>query len=132
MTLTESAPLALRSPAGPEEAAPAAASLPDAGGGLIRAALEEQTAIATTGTPAAEVVGARAAGPGLCDLETAVLMVASGLASRVTLCGFPPWQGAVREACRLAEESGIRVIPTLVPPDDRVDIVVLDEATAQQ
>jgi hypothetical protein len=121
MTLTESAPLALRSPAGPDEAALAAASLPDAGDGLIRAALEEE--------PAAGVIEAPAH-PGLCDLETAVLMVASGLAVRVTLCGFPPWRGAVEEALRLAEESGIHVLPTVVPPDDRVDIVVVgDTAT---
>jgi hypothetical protein len=118
MTLTESAPsLTLRLPAGPDEAAPAAASLPDAGGGLIRAALEEE--------PAAGVIEAPA--PGLCDLETAVLMVASGLAFRVTLCGFPPWRGAVQAALRLAEESGIHVLPTVVPPDDRVDIVVVGD-----
>jgi hypothetical protein len=68
--------------------------------------------------------------PGLGDLEAAVGLVAAGLASRVILSGFPSWPGLLWRAYQLAETSGVLILPTVVRPGGRVDIVITRETAA--
>jgi hypothetical protein len=65
--------------------------------------------------------------PGLGDLEAAVALVASGLANRVVLTGFPSWPGLLWRAYQLAESAGVLILPTVVRPGGKVDIVITRE-----
>lgn len=67
--------------------------------------------------------------PGLGDLQAAVALVEAGLATRVTLSGFPSWPGLLWEAYQLAEAANVVILPTVVRPGGRVDIVIA-KATA--
>ncbi|HEX7592075.1 MAG TPA: hypothetical protein VF375_08990 [Candidatus Limnocylindrales bacterium] len=65
--------------------------------------------------------------PGLGDLEAAVALVAGGLANRVVLTGFPSWPGLLWRAYQLAESAGVLILPTVVRPGGKVDIVITRE-----
>lgn len=68
--------------------------------------------------------------PGLADLEAAVAMVEAGVASRVVLSGFPSWPGLLWRAYQLADTAGVLILPTVVRPGGKVDIVITrDNAT---
>jgi len=62
--------------------------------------------------------------PGFGDLEAAVALITAGLASRVVLSGFQSWPGLLWRAYQLAEEAGVQILPTVVRPGGRVDIVI--------
>ncbi len=62
--------------------------------------------------------------PGLADLEAAVGLVSAGLATRVILSGFPSWPGLLWRAYQLAETTDVLILPTVVRPGGKVDIVV--------
>ena len=62
--------------------------------------------------------------PGLLNLEAAVELVSAGLAVRIVLSGFPSWPGLLWRAYEMAETSGVRILPTVVRPGGRVDIVI--------
>lgn len=62
--------------------------------------------------------------PGLPDLEAAVALVSGGLAKRVVLSGFQSWPGLLWRAYQLAESTGVMILPTVVRPGGRVDIVI--------
>jgi hypothetical protein len=63
-------------------------------------------------------------GPGFADIEAAVTMVNAGLATRIVLTGFPSWPGLLWQAYQLAESSGVVILPAVVRPGGRVDIVI--------
>ena len=62
--------------------------------------------------------------PGMADLEAAVVLVSEGLATRVTLSGFPSWPGLLWRAYQLTGGTDVLILPTVVRPGGRVDIVV--------
>ena len=62
--------------------------------------------------------------PGLADLEAAVSLVSAGLATRVILSGFPSWPGLLWRAYQLAETTDVLILPTVVRPGGKVDIVL--------
>jgi len=62
--------------------------------------------------------------PGLPDLEAAAALVASGLASRVVLTGFPSWPGLLWRAYELAEDGDLLILPIVARPGGRVDIAI--------
>jgi hypothetical protein len=62
--------------------------------------------------------------PGFSDIEAAVALVECGLASRVVLTGFPSWPGLLWQAYQLAEAANVMILPTVVRPGGRVDIVI--------
>ena len=62
--------------------------------------------------------------PGLPDLEASVALVASGVATRIVLTGFPSWPGLLWRAYQLADNSDVMIIPTVVRPGGKVDIVI--------
>ena len=68
--------------------------------------------------------------PGLADLEAAVGLVSAGLATRVVLSGFPSWPGLLWRAYQLAADSDVLILPTVVRPGGRVDIVVTRNSAA--
>jgi hypothetical protein len=68
--------------------------------------------------------------PGLGDLEAAVELVSAGLATRVVLTGFPSWPGLLWHAYRLAESANVVILPTVVRPGGRVDIVITRDSSA--
>lgn len=68
--------------------------------------------------------------PGLADLEAAVGLVSAGLATRVVLSGFPSWPGLLWRAYLLAADSDVLILPTVVRPGGRVDIVVTRNSAA--
>jgi hypothetical protein len=63
-------------------------------------------------------------GPGLADIEAAVALIEQGLARRVVLTGFPSWPGLLWQAYQLAEAANVVILPTVVRPGGRVDIVI--------
>jgi len=65
--------------------------------------------------------------PGFADIEAAVALVSAGLASKVVLSCFPSWPGLLWRAYQLAEETNVLIMPTVVRPGGRVDIVVTRE-----
>jgi hypothetical protein len=65
--------------------------------------------------------------PGFADIEAAVALVESGLATRVVLTGFPSWPGLLWQAYQLAEAADVLILPTLNRPGGRVDIVIARE-----
>ena len=68
--------------------------------------------------------------PGLGDLEAAVGLVSAGLATRVVLAGFPSWPGLLWHAYQLADTTDVLILPTVVRPGGKVDIVITrDNAT---
>jgi hypothetical protein len=66
----------------------------------------------------------------LADLEAAVELVSAGLATRVVLSGFPSWPGLLWRAYQLAETTGVLILPTVVRPGGKVDIVVTRDNAA--
>jgi hypothetical protein len=66
----------------------------------------------------------------LADLEAAVGLVSAGLATRVVLSGFPSWPGLLWRAYQLAETTGVLILPTVVRPGGRVDIVITRDSAA--
>ena len=62
--------------------------------------------------------------PGLADLEAAVGLVSAGLATRVILSGFPSWPGLLWQAYQLADTADVLILPTVVRPGGKVDIVI--------
>ena len=68
--------------------------------------------------------------PGLADLEAAVELVSAGLATRVVLSGFPSWPGLLWRAYQLAETTGVLILPAVVRPGGKVDIVVTRDNAA--
>ena len=62
--------------------------------------------------------------PGLSDIEAAVGLIEAGLARRVILTGFPSWPGLLWQAYQLAEAANVLILPTVVRPGGRVDIVI--------
>jgi hypothetical protein len=62
--------------------------------------------------------------PGLADLEAAVSLVSTGLATRVVLTGFPSWPGLLWRAYQLADATGVLILPTVVRSGGRVDIAI--------
>jgi hypothetical protein len=68
--------------------------------------------------------------PGLGDLEAAVALVSSGLATRVVLSGFQSWPGLLWRAYQLADTTGVLILPTIVRPGGKVDIVITMETAA--
>ena len=79
----------------------------------------------------AEAAAGLAAGElGLSDLEAAVELVAAGLATRVVLSGFPSWPGLLWRAYQLADTTGILILPTVVRPGGKVDIVITRDTAA--
>jgi hypothetical protein len=67
---------------------------------------------------------------GLDDLEAAVALVAAGLATRVVLAGFPSWPGLLWRAYELADAADVLILPTVVRPGGKVDIVITGNAPA--
>lgn len=61
---------------------------------------------------------------GLAELRAAALMVAEGEATRITLVGFSSWPGLLTEIERLSSELDLTIIPAVVRPGGRVDLVV--------
>ena len=68
--------------------------------------------------------------PGLADLEAAVGLVAAGLATRVILSGFPSWPGLLWRAYQLADTTDVLILPTVVRPGGKVDIVITRDTAA--
>jgi hypothetical protein len=62
--------------------------------------------------------------PGFSDIEAAVALVEAGLATRVVLTGFPSWPGLLWQAYQLAEAANVLILPTVVRPGGKVDIVI--------
>ncbi len=62
--------------------------------------------------------------PGFPDIEAAVALVEAGLATRIVLTGFPSWPGLLWQAYQLAEAAGVQILPTVVRPGGKVDIVI--------
>ena len=65
--------------------------------------------------------------PGFSDIEAAVALVEMGYATRIVLTGFPSWPGLLWQASQLAEAAGVEILPTVVRPGGRVDIVIARE-----
>jgi hypothetical protein len=68
--------------------------------------------------------------PGLADLEAAVGLVSAGLATRVILSGFPSWPGLLWRAYQLADTTDVLILPTVVRPGGKVDIVITRDTAA--
>lgn len=62
--------------------------------------------------------------PGLTDLEASVALVVSGVATRIDLTGFPSWPGLLWRAYQMADNADVMIIPTVVRPGGKVDIVI--------
>ena len=68
--------------------------------------------------------------PGLADLEAAVGLVSDGMAIRVVLSGFQSWPGLLWRAYQLADTTGVLILPTVVRPGGKVDIVITRDTAA--
>jgi hypothetical protein len=66
--------------------------------------------------------------PGMADLEAAVGLVSAGLATRVILAGFPSWPGLLWRAYQLADTTDVLILPTVVRPGGKVDIVIVRDS----
>lgn len=62
--------------------------------------------------------------PSFLDLEAAVALVASGLATHVTLSGFPSWPGLLWKAHELARDTGVSIMPRSSGGDGRLELEV--------
>jgi hypothetical protein len=80
--------------------------------------------IAAESDPSVDSAGLSPLEPGFSDIEAAVALVESGLATRVILTGFPSWPGLLWQAYQLAEAANVLILPTVVRPGGRVDIVI--------
>jgi hypothetical protein len=100
------------------------------GGTLGDAAAPSGRLVGPTGEPASLSEEPAEHEPGLGDLEAAVELVSAGLATRVVLTGFPSWPGLLWHAYRLAESANVVILPTVVRPGGRVDIVITRDASA--
>ena len=94
------------------------------------AAVSAERSFEVEAVPAEVAAGLAAGELGLSDLEAAVELVAAGLATRVVLSGFPSWPGLLWRAYQLAETTGILILPTVVRPGGRVDIVIARDTAA--
>jgi hypothetical protein len=74
--------------------------------------------------PAGEDLAASPFEFGLTDVEAAVSLVESGLASRVVVTGLTPWPGMLWQTHQLAQLADVSIVPTL-EPGGRVVIVVV-------
>ena len=106
------------------DAAPAAASAPgaesvEATAGPFAVELFAPDQLDSDGTAALSHLE-----PGFPDIEAAVALVEAGLATRILLTGFPSWPGLLWQAYQLAEEANVLILPTVVRPGGRVDIVI--------
>jgi hypothetical protein len=63
------------------------------------------------------------AGPGLCDVEAAVELVAAGLARQIVLAGFPAWPEMLGRAREIAEEANVAILPAV--GSGGTDIVIM-------
>jgi hypothetical protein len=61
---------------------------------------------------------------GFSDIEAAVGLVQAGVATRVVLAGFQSWPGLLWRAYQLAEATDVLILPTVVRPGGKVDIVI--------
>ncbi len=61
---------------------------------------------------------------GFADIEAAVGLVETGIATRVVLANFPSWPGLLWRAYELAQETDVQILPTVVRPGGKVDIVI--------
>jgi hypothetical protein len=66
---------------------------------------------------------------GTCGKLTAAAATAAGrapsrLATRVILSGFPSWPGLLWRAYQLADTTDVLILPTVVRPGGKVDVVV--------
>jgi hypothetical protein len=100
------------------------------GGTLGDAAAPSGRLVGPTGEPAPPPEESSEHEPGLGDLEAAVGLVSAGLATRVVLTGFPSWPGLLWHAYRLAESANVLILPTVVRPGGRVDIVITRDQSA--
>ena len=100
------------------------------GGTLSDAAAPSGRLVGPTGEPASLSEEPAENEPGLGDLEAAVGLVSTGLATRVVLAGFPSWPGLLWHAYQLAESADVLILPTVVRPGGRVDIVITRDASA--
>ncbi len=64
------------------------------------------------------------ASPGMADIQAAISMIEAGLAQRIVLAGFPSWPGLLWQAYELAAAANVQILPTVVTPSGRVDIVI--------
>lgn len=94
----------------------------DASAGAQRAPAEEPRMYTELSAEAAQMP--QEYQPGLADLEAAVSLVSAGLATRVILSGFPSWPGLLWRAYQLADTSDVLILPTVVRPGGKVDVVV--------
>ena len=83
---------------------------------LATAAIPEPTTI--------EELAALVAQPGFADIEAAVALVESGLATRIVLANFASWPGLLWQAYQLADAADVVIVPIAVHPGGRVDIAV--------
>jgi hypothetical protein len=74
-------------------------------------------------TQAPETVVFTGLEPGFSDLEAAVELVQSGMASRIVLHGFAAWPGLLWRSYQLAEMTDVTILPTIAE-GGRVDIVI--------
>jgi hypothetical protein len=88
------------------------------------AAVDPRAGTGTIATESAEPAGLPATGPGVADIQAAVIMVERGLADRIVLAGFPSWPGLLWQAYQLAEAANLQILPTIVHPGGTVDIVI--------
>jgi hypothetical protein len=68
--------------------------------------------------------------PAIGDLDAAVALVHEGLANRIVLTGFASWPGLLWHAYELASLYDVLILPTVVRPGGRVDIVITREPAA--
>jgi hypothetical protein len=118
---------ALESPDNSSATAEAIATAPEfvAGAGAVPWTAEGEFAThAADYAAGAEDVDPAEPPPGLEDLEASVALVSSGLATRVVLSGFPSWPGLLWRAYQLAETADVLILPTVVRPGGKVDIVI--------
>jgi hypothetical protein len=80
--------------------------------------------------PGSVAAALAAPGPGFADIEAAVTLVSSGLANRIVLTGFPSWPGLLWQAYQLADASGVVILPAVVRPGGRVDVVIERDAAS--
>lgn len=84
----------------------------------------EETRLLATDLAADATAAAQEYEPGMADVEAAVGLVSAGLATRVVLSGFPSWPGLLWRAYQLADTTDVLIVPTVVRPGGRVDIVI--------
>lgn len=68
--------------------------------------------------------------PAMGDLEAAVALVSGGFATRVVLSGFQSWPGLLWRAYQLADTTDVLILPTVVRPGGKVDIVITRDPAA--